>query len=158
MGVILKVQTPTPWCTAMVVVPKPSGGVRICVDLKPLNQSVLREVHPLSKVETTLAQLSGAIVFSKINTNSGFWQIFLDPSSRLLTMFLTPYGRFCYNKLPFGIDSAPEHFQCRMDSMLEGLPGVVCHIDDILIYGKDLQEHNERFISTLKAFNKLDLH
>ena len=142
----------------MVVVPKPSGGVHICVDLKPLNQSVLREVHSLPKVETTLAQLSGATVFSKINTNSSFWQIFLDPSSRLLTTFLTPFGRFCYNKLSFGIDSVPEHFQCRMYSMLEGLPGVVCHIDDILIYGKDLQEHNERLISTLKAFNKLDLH
>ena len=157
MGVISKVQTPTPWCAAMVVVPKSSGGVRICVDLKPLNQSVLREVHPLPKVKTTLAQLSGATVFSKIDTNSGFWQIPLDPSSRLLTTFLTPFGRFCYNKLPFGIASAPEHFHCRMNSMLEGLPGVVCHIDDILIYGKDLQEHNERLTSTLKAIQQAGL-
>lgn len=143
MGVISKVQTPTPWCAAMVVVPKANGGVRICVDLKPLNQSVLREVHPLPKVETTLAQLSGATVFSKIDTNSGFWQIPLDPASRLLTTFLTPFGRFCYNKLPFGITSAPEHFQRRMNNILEGLPGVVCHIDDILIFGKDQQEHDE---------------
>lgn len=94
MGVISKVQTPTPWCAALVVVPKPNGGVCICVDLKPLNQSVLREVHPLPKVETTLAQLSGATVFSKIDTNSGFWQIPMDPGSRLLTTFLTPFGRF----------------------------------------------------------------
>ena len=50
---------------------KASGGVRICVDLKPLNQSILSEVHPLPKVETTLAQLAGATVFSKIDTNSG---------------------------------------------------------------------------------------
>ena len=81
----------------------------------------------------------------------------MDPSSRLLTTFLTPFGRFCYNKLPFGIASAPEHFQCRMNSMLEGLPGVVCHIDDILIYGKDLQEHNERLTSTLKAIQQAGL-
>ena len=157
MGVISKVQTPTPWCAAMVVVPKTSGGVRICVDLKPLNKSVLREVHPLPKVETTLAQLSGATVFSKIDTNSGFWQIPLDPSSRLLTTFLTPFGRFCYNKLPFGIASAPEHFQRRMTSMLEGLPGVVCHIDDILIYGKDQQEHDERLRSTLLVIRQAGL-
>ena len=78
----------------MVVVLKASGGVRICVDLKPLNQSVLREVHPLPKVETTLAQLAGATVFFKINTNSGFWQIPLDPSSHLLTIFLTPLVYF----------------------------------------------------------------
>ena len=106
------------------------------MDLKPLNQIVLREVHPLPKVETTLVQLAGATVYSKIDTNSGFWQIPLDPSSCLLTTFLTPFIRFCYNKLPFGIASAPEHFQHRVNTLLEGLPGVVCHIDDILIYGK----------------------
>ena len=111
MGVISQVQTPTPWCAAMVVVPKSSGRVCICVDLKPLNQSVLRGVHPLPKVKTTLAQLSGATVFSKINRNSGFWQISLDPASCLLTTFLTPFGGFCYNKLPFGIASVPEYFQ-----------------------------------------------
>ena len=63
MGIISKVETPTPWCAGMVVVPKQSGEVRICVDLKPLNESVLREVHPLPKVETTLSQLSGASLF-----------------------------------------------------------------------------------------------
>ena len=72
MGVISKVDEPTPWCAGMVVVPKKSGDVRICVDLKPLNESVLREVHPLPKVDETLAQLSGARVFSKLDANSGF--------------------------------------------------------------------------------------
>ena len=66
-GVISKVTEPTDWCAGMVVVPKKSGKVRICVDLKPLNQSVLREVHPLPKVDDTLAQLSGAKVFSKLD-------------------------------------------------------------------------------------------
>ena len=72
MGVISKVDEPTPWCAGMVVVPKKSGDIRICVDLKPLNESVLREVHPLPKVDETLAQLSGARVFSKLDANSGF--------------------------------------------------------------------------------------
>ena len=63
LGVISKVDVPTPWCAGMVVVPKGSGAVHICVDLKPLNEIVLREVHPFPKVETTLAQLSGARVF-----------------------------------------------------------------------------------------------
>ena len=72
-GVISKVSEPTPWCAGMVVVPKKSGSVRICVDLKPLNQSVLREVHPLPKVDETLAQLAGAKFFSKLDANSGFW-------------------------------------------------------------------------------------
>ena len=72
MGVISEIRDPTPWCAGMVVVPKRSGAVRICVDLKPLNQSVLREVHPIPKVDETLAQLSGATVFSKLDANSGF--------------------------------------------------------------------------------------
>ena len=76
----------------MVVVPKREGSVRICVDLKPLNQSILREVHPIPKVDDTLAQLAGATVFSKIDANSGFWQIPLAKESRLLTTFITPYG------------------------------------------------------------------
>ena len=87
----------------MVVVPKDSGAVCICVDLKPLNKSVLREVHPIPKVETTLAQLSGAILFSKLDANSGFWQIPLADESKLLTTLITPFEQFCFNKLPFGI-------------------------------------------------------
>jgi len=94
----------------MVVVPKRSGDVRICVDLKALNESVMRETHPIPKVDNTLAQLSGAAVFSKLDANSGFWQIPLDEESHLLTTFITLYGRYACNKLPFGISSAPEVF------------------------------------------------
>ena len=88
-GIISRVTEPTPWCAGMVVVPKREGSVRICVDLKPLNQSVLREVHPIPKVDDTLAQLAGATVFSKIDANSGFWQIPLADESRPLTTFIT---------------------------------------------------------------------
>ena len=65
IGVIQKVSQPTPWCAGMVMVPKKSGSIRICVDLKPLNDSVLREVYPIPKVDDILAQLAGAKVFSK---------------------------------------------------------------------------------------------
>ena len=75
LGVISKIDQPTPWCAGMVVVPKKSGKVCICIDLKPLNSSVLREIHPLPAVDETLAQLSGAAIFSKLDANSGFWQI-----------------------------------------------------------------------------------
>ena len=74
-GIISKVDTPTPWCAGMVVDPKKDKTVRIYVDLKPLNTSVLRETHPLPKVDNTLAQLTGPTVFSKLDANSGFWQI-----------------------------------------------------------------------------------
>ena len=71
--VITTVSEPTPWCAGMVVVPKKSEKVRICVDLKPLNKVVIRETHPIPKVDDTLAQLTGATGFSKLDANSGFW-------------------------------------------------------------------------------------
>ena len=111
LGVITKVEEARPWCAGMVVVPKKNGSVRICVDLKPLNKYVLREFHPLPKVDVTLAQIQGARLFNKLDANSGFWQIPLADQSQLLTTFITPFGRYCFKKLPFGISSAPEHFQ-----------------------------------------------
>ena len=149
-GVISKVSEPTPWCAGLVVVPKKSGRVRICVDMKSLNQSVLREVHPLPKVDETLAQLTGAKVFSKLDANSGFWQIPLSQSSRLLTTFIAPTGRYCFNKIPFGISSAPEHFQRRMSELLTGLQGVLCHMDDVLVFGQDQAEHDLRLEAVLR--------
>jgi len=107
----------------MVAVSKKSGAIRICVNLKRLNQNVLREVHPLPKIDNTLAQLSGATIFSKLDANSGFWQIPLSAKSRLLTTFIMPFGHFCFNKLPFGISSGLEHFQKRMRNILSGLDG-----------------------------------
>ena len=150
MGVISKVSGPTPWCAGMVVVMKKSGAVRICVGLKPLNESVLREVHPIPRVDEALAQLAGAAVFSKLDANSGFWQIPLSPESRPLTTFVTPFGRYHFNKLPFGISSAPELFQRRMNSILEGLEGVVCLIDNVLVVGKDEAEHDARLLRVLE--------
>ena len=148
-GIISKVDEPTPWCAGMVAVPKKAGTVRICVDLKRLNQCVMREVYPLPKVDETLAQLSGATIFTRLDANSGFWQIPLSTDSRLLMTFITPYGRYCFNKLPFGILSAPEHFQRRMSRILSGLPGVVCQMDDVLIFGRDRAEHDARLEAAL---------
>ena len=142
LGVILRMEEPTPWCAGMVVVPKKSGSVRICVDFRPLNDNVLREVHPLPKVDETLAQLAGGTVFSKLDANCWFWQIPLEESSRHLTTFITPFGRYCFNKLPFGISSAPEHFQRRMSEILQGQEGILCHMDDVLIFGQNQQEHD----------------
>ena len=149
MRVISKVTEPTPWCAGMVVVPRKSGAIRICVDLKPLNESVLQEVHPLLNVDETLAQLTGARVFSKLDANSGFWQNPLSQSSRHLTTFITPAGRYCFNKLPFGICSAPEYFQRRMSEILVGLQGVLCQVDDILVFGRDQAEHDSRLTVVL---------
>ena len=111
MGVISKVEEPTEWCAGMVVVSKPNGKVQICVNLTKLNESVCCERHILPSVEQTLSQISGAKIFSKLDTKSGFWQIELAKESAKPTTFITPFGHFCFNRLPFGITSAPKHFQ-----------------------------------------------
>lgn len=149
LGVISKVEQPTDWCAGMVPVPKPNSEVRICVDLTKLNQSVQREKHMLPSVEHTLGQLEGAKVFSKMDANSGFWQIPLSEDSRLLTTFITPFGRYCFNRLCFGISSAPEHFQRRMSRILEGLEGVVCQMDDVLVYAETQARHDARLLKVL---------
>jgi len=114
MGIISRVDKPTPWWRGYGCSSEKSGAVRICVDLNPLNTSVLREVHLLPTVDDNLAQFTGAKVFTKLDANSGFWQIPLTKESHLLTTFITPSGCYCFNKLPFGVSSAPEHFQRQM--------------------------------------------
>ena len=141
----------------MVAVPKASGGVRICVDLKPLNESVLREAYPLPTVDEILAQVSGAKIFSKLDANSGFWQIPLSEKSKLLTTFITPSGRYCFNRLPFGMSSATEVYQKRKSKIQEGLPGVLSLVDDILIFGQDQQEHDERLWSALRRLQEANV-
>ena len=150
MQVTSKVEEPTPWCAGMVVVPKKTEAIRICVDLKPLNENVQREVHPLPTVDDTLAQLTGAKMFSTLDANCGFWQVPLEESSRLLTTFLTPYGCYCFNKMSFGICSAPEHFQKQMEKILTGLERVLCNMDDVLIFGCSKEEHDVRLEATLR--------
>ena len=154
MGVISKVNGPTDWCAGMVVAPKAAGSVRICVDLTKLNRSVCRERHILPTVDHILAQLSGAKVFTKLDANAGFWQVKLSKESALLTTFITPFGRFCFNRLPFGITSAPEYFQKRMSDILAGLEGVVCMIDDILIHGSTQEEHDQRLAAVLERLQQ----
>ena len=150
LGVITRVDIPTDWCAGMVVVPKPDGCIRICVDLTKLNQSLRRERHMLPSIEQTLAQLGGATIFSKLDANSGFWQIELTKECSLLTTFITSFGRYCFNRLPFGITSAPEYFQKRVSEILQGVDGVLCLIDDILVYGKTQKEHDKRLTVVLQ--------
>ena len=126
------------------------GKVRVCVDLSKLNEFVKWENHPLPAVDTTLGRLAGSTVFTKLGANSGFWQIKLAWESRPLTTFITPWGRFCFNVLPFGISSGSEKFQKTMNQILLGLEGVECNIDDMLVHGKDQQQHDERLEVVLK--------
>lgn len=149
--VIISVKEPTLWVAPMVVVPKPNQeAVRICTDYTELNKYILREVHPMSTVEDSLASLGKGKVFSKIDANSGFWQIPLSTESSKLTTFLTHKGRYRYLRLPQGLNSSPEIFQAEMNRILSGLEGVIIHMDDVLVVGGDQAEHDDRLAKVLK--------
>ena len=85
-----------------------------------------------------------------------FGKIPLFTESRLLTIFITPYG--CFNKLPFGICIAPEVFQCQMNDILSGLPGVLCRVDDILVFVTTTAEHDSRFNDSYERIIQLESH
>jgi hypothetical protein len=153
-GVIEPVEQATDWCSGLTIVPKPNGKIRMCVDLTNVNKGIRREIYPLPRVSDMLSNLSEGVMFSKLDANAGFWQVVMDPESRLLTTFITPWGRFCFRRMPFGVSSAPEFYQRAMEKILKGLKGVICLMDDILVYGKNPSDHWYRLKKVLKRIEK----
>ena len=152
-GIVREVTEPTDWCSPMVPVVKASGGMRICVDLKRLNQAVRREHYGLPSLEDIAPHLQGSTVFSKLDAASGFWQVPLASSSQLLTTFITPFGRYAFTRLPFGICSASEIFQRKMSDILSNLEGVEVIIDDVLVHGTE-ETHDKRLHAAQQAMKK----
>lgn len=156
-GIIEKVTDAIDWCAPMVAVPKKTHKIRICVDLKHLNQSVVRSKHILPVLDDVLHKLRGATLFSKLDASSGFWQIPLDESSSNLTTFITPFGRYRFRRLPFGITSAPELFQVEMEKLLANQPGTIVIMDDILVFGATKKEHDENLQRVLEVIRSRGL-
>ncbi|XP_056142138.1 uncharacterized protein pogzb [Lampris incognitus] len=156
-GVTEEIQEPTPWCAAMVPVPKKNGEVRICVDLKQLNKVVKRKKYVLPTMDDILPELANAQVFSLLDAASGFWQLPLDEEIAKLTTFITPFGRYFFHRVPFGITSAPEIFQREMSKVLQHQEGVVVFMDDILVYANTPEEHEQRLQNTLQTLEEAGL-
>ena len=148
LQVIRRVDTPTDWCAGTVVVAKPrvvastvegeeneTHKVRICVDLTKLNESVMREKHDLPSVDQKLGRLAGAKVFTKLDANSGFWQIPLAPKSQELTTFITPFGRYCFRRLKMWDNISPRTLP-EEDAQGPGRSSrsAICMMDDIIIF------------------------
>ena len=99
-------------------------------------------------------QLSGAQCFTVLDETSGYWAIPLSNESSILTTFQTPYGRYRYLRMPFGICSAQEVFQKKMNRIFEGLPGVYIIVDDIFVAWSIVKEHDDRLPATLDTVRK----
>ena len=148
--VIVKQREQTDWVNSMVTVIKPNGKLRICMDPKDLNKAIKREHHPLKTIEEILPQISDAKVFSKLDATSGFWQCALDSESQKLCTFNTPFGRYSFKRLPYGIKSAPEIYQRLISEMIQDIDGAEAIVDDILIWGSDMKEHDRRLNQVLQ--------
>ena len=145
LQVITKVDTTTYWVNSMVVVEKPSGALRICLDPRDLNKVIHRPHYPLKTPSDILPELSGARYFTKLDARSGYWTIKLDNDSSYLTTFNTPYGRYRFLRLPSGLKSAQDEFQRKIDYYYAGLRGVVAIVDDVL----GMVNHLSKFAPTL---------
>ena len=133
-GIITKVEEPTPWISNMVAIKKP-GKLRLCIDPRDLNKAIKRPKYQMPTLEELLPTLSKVKIFTVLDAKDGFHQVQLDEESSYLTTFWTPFGRYRYLRMPFGISSTPEEFQRRMHTALQGLHGVEVIADDILVFG-----------------------
>ena len=133
--VLAKVNEPTDWVSNMVVTKKKNNDLRICIDPNNLNKAIKRPHYMIPTIDSILPSLTGAKVFTVLDAKNGFWQVELDEESSKLTTFITPFGRFRWLRMPFGISSAPEEYSRRMTEILEGIDGIAVCADDIIIFG-----------------------
>ena len=144
LDVIEKAEGPTPWISPVVVVPKPNGDIRLCVDMRQANSAIVRERHPIPTVDEVLHDLNGSTVFSKLDIKWAFHQVELSEASRPITTFATHKGLFRYKRLMFGVSCAPEMYQRVIQQVLEGCDGVRNIHDDIIVHGQTTDEHDRR--------------
>ena len=147
--IIEKVEGPTPWVNPVVVVPKPNGDVRLCVDMRCANKAIIRERHPIPTIDEVLEDMQEGSVFSKLDLKWGYHQIELSEESRGITTFVTHKGLFRYKRLMFGITSAPEKYQQVIQQVLQDCSGTANISDDIIIYGPNTAEHDKRLEKVL---------
>ena len=155
--IIEKVEGPTVWVSPVVVAPKPSGDIRLCVDMRRANEAIIRERLPIPTIDEVLESLNGSGVFSKLDLRWGFHQIELDPESRDITAFATHDGIFRYKRLSFGVNAAPEKYQHIITQSMAGLQGVANIADDLIVHGRDTEEHDKNLHGVLQRLREKQL-
>ena len=135
-GILSKVTEPTKWVNGLVCVAKPNGKLRVCLDPRPLNVALQRNHYPMKTIEDILPELGDIKVFSVFDAKNGFWHVKLDDESSKLTSFNTVFGKYKWNRLPFGLNISSEEYQVQNDERLAGLEGIYNIVDDILVGGR----------------------
>ena len=155
--VITAVTDPTDWVNSIVcnIRETPEGKkIRLCLDPKDLNKSIRREHYYTRTIDELLPQLHGKKFFSVVDTKKGYWHVALDHESSLLCTFNTPFGRYRFKRLPFGVKLSQDIFQRKLDAVYRGIPNVMGIADDIVVCGSTQSEHAKAFCEMLKATRK----
>ena len=156
-GIIEPVQF-ADWAAPVVPVMKANKKIRLCGDFKQtVNQASKLDRYPIPRIEDLFAQLAGGKLFTKLDISQAYQQLVLEEESREYVVINTHRGLFRYNRLPFGVSSAPGIFQRVMESLLKGIAGVVVYIDDILITAPTEAEHIAKIAEVLKTLQEAGL-
>ncbi|KAA8631075.1 hypothetical protein SMACR_09594 [Sordaria macrospora] len=148
-----------PWVAPILFVPKGNGGLRFCVDYHKLNALSKKDRYPLPLIDETLACISQAKVFTKVDIRQAFHRIRMHPDHEDLTTFRTRYGAYKYKVLPFGLTGGPSSFQRFINEVLMGYLDNFCsaYIDDILIYSNDQEDHDKHVDMVLRRLEEAGL-
>ena len=160
LGVIRKlhINEATDWVHNLVLVRKPNGKLRVCLDPRTINKALHFNIHNAKTFSELNSHIGKVMYASKIDANSGFWTLPMDPDSQLLTMFNTPWGRFCFLKMPFGLNQSQYFFQFWMDAYFGDLnEGTQVIADDVKIHGSDEATHDKCLIQVLNQCRKVGL-
>ncbi|KAI5743540.1 hypothetical protein M8J77_019372 [Diaphorina citri] len=150
LGIIEKVNAPTDWVNSLVITKKKNGKLRTCLDPRHLNKFIVKPHFTIPTVEDIFSRLHGAKHFSVLDCSSSFWMVPIDEESSNLCVFATPFGRYRYLRLPFGLNVSSEVFQNTISSIFENEDGVEPYIDDIIIFGKTKEEHDGKLEKVLE--------
>ncbi len=150
-GVIRYVDHHTDWCSSITTSVKKDGSLRICLDPKRLNDSLRRCPHKIPTLEELNPAFADARYFSKLDAKAGYWSVHLDQKSQELTTFRTPFGRYCFKRLPFGLSVSQDIFQQGMDHIINQVPGCVGIADDIAVYGRTEAKHDANLLSLMQT-------
>lgn len=156
-GIIQQLDGPSEWLNPLVIVEKANGDLRLCLDPKYLNNAIQREHFLIPTAEEIALKLCNKEYFTVLDMKDGYFQIKLDEESSNYTAFGTPFGRYKFLRLPFGIKSAPEVFQKRNYEIFGDLDGVGLYFDDLIITGKDEKEHDANLKTVLERALKYNV-
>lgn len=145
--------------SAIVIVRKKNGKIRLCCDYRALNAKTVRDVHPLPRIEESMDALGGSIRFCSLDLAAAYNQMKMHPADQHKTAFTTPFGLYEWTKMSFGLTNAPASFQRLMNEMFrdEIFQLMLCYLDDILVYGKTVMETLERLNVVLGKLVKYGL-